>query len=413
MGHWTQCSKKLQFFLFPALLKSSSLALMYFLRTPVVCVVLFTLLSGSLPAQKKKKPGDDEGYVPLVLPEGKKKKKDQEITQTLPPPKELPSAVSADTDRLTFEVSPLQSKGLLSAQTREALRSLLRTNHGTIVKLRAFVAGSGDLRRIGELVGETFTERRQPLPALSVAQVGALPLEGAQVVIETTELDRKAVNPHGVAFLSGQSAGNVSQSIEKLKTALRAGGMEPSDTLRVTCFVSSLEEQRDTHQLMQASFPGAALNYVQMQREPVIPAAECEAVARLRAPAVEAMRFVNPPNLDQSPNYSQIALVTSPKLVITGTQLAFGAQESDVKLAFERLQKALTTSNAHFDRVVMSHLYVTSGAMIARVRAVRSGYYNTAKPPASTLLPFEGLPSLDASFGVDVIAVPDGTSARR
>jgi enamine deaminase RidA (YjgF/YER057c/UK114 family) len=183
--------------------------------------------------------------------------------------------------------------------------------------------------------------------------------------------------------------------------------------LRVTCFVSSLEEQRDTHQLMQASFPGAALNYVQMQREPVIPIAECEAVARMRAPSSEAMSFVNPSNLDQSPNYSQIALVTSPKLVITGTQLAFGAQESDLKLAFDRLKRALAASNARFDRVVMSHMYVTSGGMIARVRAVRSGYYNAAKPPSSTLLPFEGLPSLDASFGVDVIAVPDSTSAQR
>ncbi len=386
---------------------------MYFLRTPVLCVVLFTLLAGSLPAQKKKKPADDEGYVPLILPESKQKKKGRDITQTLPPPKELPSAVVADTDRLTFEVSPLQGKGLLSAQTREALRSLLRTNRGTIVKLRAFVAGSGDLRRIGELVGETFTERHQPLPALSVAQVGALPLEGAQVVIESSEIDKRSVNPHGIAFLSGQSAGNVSQSIEKLKTALRAAGMEPSDALRVTCFVSSLEEQRDTHQSMQASFPGAALNYVQMQREPVLPAAECEAVARMRAPSADAMRFLNPPTLDQNPNYSQIALVTSPKLVITGTQLAFGAQESDVKLAFDRLQKALTSSNARFDHVAMSHVYVTSGAMIVRVRAVRGGYYNTARPPASTLLPFEGLPSLDASFGVDVIAVPDSTSARR
>src|SRR6202022_1341919 len=118
---------------------------------------------------------------------------------------------------------------------------------------------------------------------------------------------------------------------------------------------------------------------------PVIPAAECEAVARMRAPSAEAMSFVNPQGLDQSPNYSQIALVTSPKLVITGTQLAFGAQESDVKLAFDRLKKALSSSNARFDRVVMSHMYVTSGAMIARVRAVRSGYYNAAKPPASTL----------------------------
>jgi enamine deaminase RidA (YjgF/YER057c/UK114 family) len=320
--------------------------------------------------------------------------------------------VTADTDRLTFEVSPLQAKGLLSAQTREALRSLLKTNRGTIVKLRAFVAGSGDLRRIGELVGETFTERHQPLPALSVAQVGALPLEGAQVVIETTELDKRSVNPHGVAFLSGQSAGSVSQSIEKLKTALRAAGMEPSDALRVTCYVSSLEEQRDTHHLMQASFPGAALNYAQMQREPVIPVAECEAVARMRAPSAGGITFMNPPSLDRSPSYSQIALVTSPKLVITGTQLAFGTQESDVKLAFDRLKRALTASNARFDSVVMSHMYVTSGGMIARVRAVRSGYYSTASPPASTLLPFEGLPSLDASFGVDVIAVPDSTSAQ-
>ncbi len=391
-----------------------SLAVMLSFRTSLVAAVLFGLLSANLPAQKKKKTTDDEGYVPTVLPENKqKKKKDENVNQTLPPTKELPSAVSADTDRLTFEVSPLSSKGLLSQQTRDALRTLLRTSRGAIVKVRAFVAGSGDMRRVGELVGETFTERHMALPALSVAQVGALPLENAQVVIETTELEKKAVNPHGVAFLSGQSAPSVSQSLEKLKTALRGGGMEPADALRVTCFVSSLEEQRDTHALMQASFPGAALNYVQMQREPVNPAAECEAVARLHAAAAEPFRFLNPPNLDKSPNYSQLALVTSPKLVITGTQLAFGSQDSDLKLAFDRLQRALASANARLDRVVMSHLYVTSSGMTPRVRTVRAGYYSATNPPASTLLPFEGLPSLDASFGVDVIAVSDSSSARR
>jgi enamine deaminase RidA (YjgF/YER057c/UK114 family) len=390
-----------------------SLAVMHSFRTSLVAAVLFGLLTGDLPAQKKKKATDDEGYVPTVLPESKQKKKKEDANQTLPPPKELPSAVLADTDRLTFEVSPLSSKGLLSQQTRDALRGLLRTSRGAIVKVRAFVAGSGDMRRVGELVGETFTERHLALPALSVAQVGGLPLENAQVVIEITELEKKPVNPHGVAFLSGQSAPSVSQSLEKLKTALRGGGMEPADALRVTCFVSSLEEQKDTHTLMQASFPGAALNYVQMQREPVSPAAECEAVARLRAPAAEPLRFLNPPNLDKSPNYSQLALVTSPKLVITGTQLAFGSQESDVKLAFDRLQRALSSANARLDRVAMSHLYVTSSAMTARVRTVRAGYYSSANPPASTLLPFEGLPSLDASFGVDVVAVADSSGAHR
>jgi enamine deaminase RidA (YjgF/YER057c/UK114 family) len=379
---------------------------MHFRRTAPLFAVLVAVLAADLPAQKKKKPGsDDEGYIPVVVPENKqKKKKDADATQTLPPAKELPSAVTAETDRLAFGVSPLIGKGLLSQQTREALKALLRTNHGTIVKLRAFVAGSGDLRRIGELVGETFTEKHMPLPVLSVVQVGALPMEGAQVVLESVELDKKVVNPQGVAFLAGQNAASVAQSLARLKIALRGGGMDSEDALRVTCFVSALEEQRDTHQLMTAAFPGAVLNYVQMQREPVTPAAECEAVARLRGAINGPVTFLNPADLDKSPNYSQLALVKSSKLVITGTQLAFGSQEGDIKLAFDRLQRVLSSSNARFDQVVMSQTYVTSTAIIPHVRTVRAGYYSNTTPPASTLLPFEGLPSLDASFGVDVIA---------
>src|SRR5580704_9006806 len=256
---------------------------MHFRRTAALFAVLFALLAVDLPAQKKKPGADDEGCIPVVAPETKQKKKKSEETQTLPPPKELPAAVTAETDRLAFGASPLIGKGLLSQQTRDALKALLKTNHGTIVKLRAFVAGSGDLRRVGELVAEIFTEKHLPLPVLSVVQVGALPMEGAQVVLESIEVDRKAVNLHGIAFLAGQNAPSVAQSLAKLTVALNGGGMQAEDALRVTCFVSSLDEQRDAHQLMTAAFPGAALNYVQMQREPVTPAAECEAVARLRA----------------------------------------------------------------------------------------------------------------------------------
>ena len=106
--------------------------------------------------------------------------------------------------------------------------------------------------------------------------------------------------------------------------------MEPSDALLVTCFVSSLDDQRDTQPAMSAGFPGAALDYVQMQRAPVAPAAACEATARLTKPA--------------SSSDSQMALVSSPQIVITGTQLAFGSQDSDFKLAFERLEKTLAAS---------------------------------------------------------------------
>jgi enamine deaminase RidA (YjgF/YER057c/UK114 family) len=187
--------------------------------------------------------------------------------------------------------------------------------------------------------------------------------------------------------------------------------MEPADTLRATCFLSSIEESRTARTAMGTVFPGAALNFVQMQREPVAPAAECEAVARLRSPASSAVNFLNPPGLDPSPNYSQVVQVTTPRLVFTSTQLGFGKQESDVKLAFERLRRALASANARFDNLAMSHVYLTVPTMGERVRAVRSGFYNSSKPPASTLLPFEGLPSLDASFGVDVVAIPDVTTS--
>ena len=227
--------------------------------------------------------------------------------------------------------------------------------------------------------------------------MGALPLEGAQVVIEATEVDHKIVNPNGVAFLSGEASSTVAESLEKLKSDLAAAGIEAADTLAVTCFVSSLEDQRDIREAMSASFPSAALNYVQMQRGPVMPAAVCEAIARLRtAPAAAVSFFDN----------SRVALVSSPQVVITGTQLAFGKQDSDFKLAFERLEKTLVANKTGFDHVVMAHLYTTASGINTRVLAIQSAQTSRARTPASTLVPFESLPSLDALFGIDVVAVP-------
>ncbi len=362
---------------------------MYFLRT-FLLAILGCLLCGSGVAQSNKKLNPDAGYIPVVAPEDKKKKKGDEITQALAAPPELPAAVTAETDRLTYQVTPLSSKGLLSQQTRDALKALLKSNRGPIVKLRAFVAGSGDLRRVGEIAGEMFQEKHLALPALSVVQVGALPLEGAQVLIEATELDRKVVNPAGVAFLAGQPAASVGESIEKLKSLLSSAGMQPDDALSVTCFVSSLDDQRGTQQAMAASFPEAALDYVQMQRSPVMPGADCEAVARLRTVGA---------------GNSQVALVVGPQVVITGTQLAFGNQDSDFKLAFERLEKTLAAGKTSFARVVRAHLYVTESGLSSRVLSIQSAQSGAGQAPGATLVPIESLPSLDAVFGIDVIAV--------
>jgi enamine deaminase RidA (YjgF/YER057c/UK114 family) len=372
-------------------------------RSILLFLIPFLLLPATAPAQKKKKKGaTDEGLYPPVILEEKKKK--PEVTQTLPPPRELPSAVAGATDRLIFQVSPLSSRGLLSQQTRDALHALQRSANGaTILKLRAFVAGSGDMRRIGELIGELWTDRRTALPALSVVQTGALPLEGAQVIIESIAESHKAVNPNGLAFLAGQPGDSLDQSLGKLEGTLKQAGMDDAAMQHVTCFVRSLDESRDAQRLMTQRFPNAAVNYVQMQREYALPVAECEGIARAPESSSAGVKFMLP----AAPGYSQVVVVNGPKLVFSATQLAFGAQPGDVRLAFERLRKSITPLNARLDAVAMSHIYLISRGLTDTLRTVRSEFYSKASPPASTMLPIEGLPSLDASLGVDVVAVAD------
>jgi len=139
------------------------------------------------------------------------KKKKEEPTQTLEAPPDPPPAVAAETRRLVFQTSTLSPRGLLSQQTREALREALRLNGGNqIVQIRAFVSGAGDLRRVPQLVGETFAEKKHlQLPAITVIQAGGLPVENAQVVLEITSVARRDVNPLGLLFVAAREHSSV------------------------------------------------------------------------------------------------------------------------------------------------------------------------------------------------------------
>jgi enamine deaminase RidA (YjgF/YER057c/UK114 family) len=332
----------------------------------------------------------------------KKKKGEDDSTQTLPELKDPPPAVSAETARLVFHVSPLSAKGLMSPQIRDALAALLKENHGsTIVKLRAFVAGSGDLRRVQTLVSETFTEHKLNLPALTTIQAGALPLPGAQVVIESIAVEKKSVNPNGLAFFSGQQSKDVRQSVAQLRTAVAAAG---ADILRATCFLSSLDDLSKARDAMASAFPKLNANFIQLQRLGLEPLAECEAVGRLESAPASAVQFVNPPTLAQNPNYSQIALVNAPKIVLSGTRMVFGNDEKDVNLGFERLQKDIEPLGVTYKDVFWASTYPLTLPIAEKVRAVRFDFFDHAHPPASTFLLFEGLPSLDATVAMEVIA---------
>lgn len=353
--------------------------------------------------------------APYQKKKGKKKKGDEEpVTQVLTLPPDPPAAVVADVTHMSFHVSPLSNKGLLSAQVRDAVRALMKQAGGAqIVKLRAFVAGTGDLRRVPMIVSEAFTEKKQSVPALSTVQVGLLPMEGAQVLIEAVALDKKAANPNGLAFFSGQQvttdhtetavAPLVKQSIERLQTGMKA--VHAEDVLRVTCYLSSLGDVAAVRQQVSSAFPRAAVSEMQLLRGVTKGLVECEAVGRLGSAPASPLELVNPPGLTASPNYSQIALVGPGRIAFSGLQMAFHNSEEDARLAFNRLKKALEGVNADIRKTAFSSFYPLTQPIAERIRGVRFEFYDKAHPPASTLVVFEGLPSMDASFGVEVITV--------
>ena len=175
--------------------------------------------------------------------------------------------------------------------------------------------------------------------------------------------------------------------------------------LRATCYLSTLDDILAVRRRLAAEFPQAALNFVQRQRASAHSAVECEAVARLRAAPAEPLRFLNLPDLPLAPAHSQVALVSAPRLAITGTQLAFGYTDSDARLAFQRLGKALEQVGASLQNVAVSNLYPLSEPIAALAARVQADFLGRAHLPAGSMLPFQGLPSLDAAFAVEVVAV--------
>lgn len=358
-----------------AVLKSDWLPLA---MRPFLILVLCGALTASLLGQRPKKKKPDEEPRPQVL-------------EVIPDP---PDAVIAEPGRLSFQVSPLSDKGLLSQQVHDALKALARLNHGVpFVKLRAFVAGSGDLRRVKDIVAEDLTDKKQPLPAVSTIQVGALPLPGAQVVIEAISSEKKVVNPGGVAFVPAAGSPSAAAAVAQLDSALSGAGVKAADVLRITCFMSSLNDAAAARSAVAMAFPAAAANFVQMQRLGLVRQVLCEAAARL----------TTAPGSPQTG--SAAALITSPKIVLTSTQLVFRDQDSDFRLAYQRLAKTMAPLGATFKDVFWTGNYALTLPNAALIDKLQWEFLDRAHPPASTVLQIEGLPSTDATAAIEFMAI--------
>ncbi len=304
------------------------------------------------------------------LPAAKKKPNPDDITQVLELPKDPPAVVTGETRRLVFYVSPLSARGLLSQQAREAMHAILKANGNMpVVHIRAFVGGSGDLRRVPQIVSEVLTEKKMALPSVSVVQVGGLGMEGAQVVLEAVSLAKKDVNPDGIGFVAGQTAATLNQAMDAVRT--KAAGMQVS---RVSCYVSASAGLAEATSAVAARFPGAAVDVVQTLRAAARTEATCDAVTRGGA-------------------------VIADKLAFTGTRIAIGAEEKAAVATFQRLEKDLVEGGAGQSSIVAMQIYPVVSKVGDKARALAGA------PGAITVVPFEGTASLDGVFAVDAVAV--------
>jgi enamine deaminase RidA (YjgF/YER057c/UK114 family) len=311
--------------------------------------------------------------APLRIKPPKKEKEPD--TQTLPLPPEPPAAVIAETAKLAFHLSPLSAKGLLTQQVHDALKALDRANGGsTFVKLRAFVAGTGDMRRVATIVAEEFSDKKMPLPVVTTVQVGALPMAGAQVVIEsisTPKNDKKILNPNGLTFFSAQPAA-------ELAAAAKA---QDAVMVQVTCFLGDLIQVDSARAAIASAFPGAAANFVQLTRLAIDPGTSCEGVGRLQKPG-------------RSPA----------KLVFTGIQMAFQEGDPDIRLAYGRLGRALETLKAAYPDTLVLNIYSLNSTTGKRAAALAREFLGPSARSAGSTLMVEGLPSPDATVAIELVA---------
>lgn len=326
------------------------------------------------------------------------KKNKEEATQTLEAPPEPPAAMAAEPRRMVFSVAPLSAKGLLSQQTRDILHEALRMNSGMqIVRVRAFVAGTGDVRRVPQIVGEIFAEKKHiPVPVVSVVQAGALPLETAQVSIETVAVAKRDVNPYGLIFVAPREyaveqrykplAPLAEKTLADIAAALNGRG----ELLRMTCYVSAIEESSRIVNVIASRYPAVAVDIIQNVRSAPKSSVACEAVARAKS-----AEPLSAPGL---------ALLNSDRAILTGTQVAYGFKDEDARLAFRRLDRVLSNAGASLKSAARIGIFPLSTSIAEQTRRIRSEFLNGVGTGALAEIPFEGLPGLDASFALDAVA---------
>lgn len=129
-----------------------------------------------------------------------------------------------------------------------------------------------------------------------------------------------------------------------------------------------------------------------------------------------AVRFINPPGMEQTTRYTQLVEINSGRMVLVSGQVAVdkdgnivgkGDMRAQTKQVFENLKTALQSVGATFDDVVkLNSFIVDMPANLPAYRDVRTEYLaKNAHPPASTTVGVSALVRPELLLEMEAVVV--------
>lgn len=142
----------------------------------------------------------------------------------------------------------------------------------------------------------------------------------------------------------------------------------------------------------------------------------CASLAITSNSLAQPIQHINPAGLPTSKSYTQVVAAQGSRTVYISGQVSSNAAgeivnkgdfRGQVRQVYENLKTALAAVGGTFSDVVKTTTYVvnTDVNKVAAVREIRSQYYSTPNPPASTYVGVQGLYDKDILIEIEATAV--------
>lgn len=125
------------------------------------------------------------------------------------------------------------------------------------------------------------------------------------------------------------------------------------------------------------------------------------AAAQVGQPAPAAgPRYINPPGLTRPSGYTHVVVSSDGRTAYIAGQVAFdsvgqvvgpGDFRAQAAQVFSNLGRALASVGATFGDVMKTTTYITDVRNLGMLREARARYFDSARPPANTLIPVGAL----------------------